>query len=166
MLERKGLPFTAVGAILVLLCFPDQIQAQLRSVQLNPTDQKKVEQYKQMVTKYIQLNNDYEQAKYINLLGSTYWSNNSTKEAAEYFQQSIKINEQIGNKNGIKTLNNYLGIIYSEANEYSSALEYFKTCLKIDRSAAKKAEIGYDLVNIGVTQQNLIYSSNQSITGV
>jgi serine phosphatase RsbU (regulator of sigma subunit) len=164
MLERKGLLFLITGIILVFLGFPFQIQAQLRSVQLNPIDLKKAEQYKLLVNKYVQLNNDYEQAKYINLLGSLYWSNNSTKEATDYFQQSIKLNEKIGNRNGIKTLNNYLGIIYSEANDYSSALEYFKACLKIDRASAKKAEIAFDLVNIGVTLQNLKnYSESNKI---
>lgn len=155
MLERKGLFASIVWVGILILIFPLQISAQLHSVQLNPADLKKVEQYKQLVNKYVQLSNNYEQAKYINLLGSIYWSNNSTTEAADYFRQSIKINEKIGNKNGIKTLNNYLGIIYSEANDYNSALEYFKTCLKIDRATAKKAEIGYDLVNVGVTLQNL-----------
>jgi serine phosphatase RsbU (regulator of sigma subunit) len=155
MLERKGILTQVVGLIILLNAFPLLLHAQLRSVPLNPTELKKVEQYKQQVNKYVLLKNDYEQAKYLNLLGSTYWSNNSSKEAAEYFQQSIKINEKIGNKNGIKTLNNYLGIIYSEANEYSSAIEYFKTCLKIDRANVKRAEIAYDLVNIGVTLQNL-----------
>lgn len=164
MFERKGLLITVTGFILLSLVFPVHIQAQLRSVQLNPADLRKVEQYKQLVNKYLKLNNDYEQAKYINLLGSIYWSNNSSKEAADYFQQSIKLNEKIGNKNGIKTLNNYLGIIYSEANDYTAALTFFKTCLTIDRAAGKKAEIGYDLVNIGVTLQNLKnYSESNSI---
>lgn len=164
MFERKGLLMLAAGVVVLSFVFPVQIRAQLRSVQLNPADLRKVEQYQQLVNKYAQLNNDYEQAKYMNLLGSIYWSNNSSKEAADYFQQSIKINEKIGNKNGIKTLNNYLGIIYSEANDYSSALNYFNTCLKIDRAAAKKAEIGYDLVNIGVTLQNLKnYAESNSV---
>jgi serine phosphatase RsbU (regulator of sigma subunit) len=164
MLERKGFLFLTTGIILVLLGFPFQIQAQLRSMQLEPGDFKKAAQYKLLVNKYVQLNNNYEQAKYINLLGSLYWSSNSTKEAADYFLQSIKLNEKIGNKNGIKTLNNYLGIIYSEANDYTSALEYFKACLKIDRASAKRAEIAYDLVNIGVTLQNLKnYSESNKI---
>ena len=155
MLARRGLLSITAGVLLLSLTFPALLQAQLHSVELNPVDSRKAEQYKQMVKKYTGLNNDYEQAKYINLLGSLYWSANSSKEAAEYFKQSISLNEKIGNKNGIKTLNNYLGIIYSEANDYNSALEFFKNCLKIDRGAGKKAEVGYDLVNIGVTLQNL-----------
>ncbi len=154
MLDRRRLLMLAGGIVVLFFTYSLQIQAQLQSASLNPSDFKKAEVYKQMVSKYVQLNNDYEQAKYINLLGSLYWSANSPKEAADYFQQSIKLNEKIGNKNGIKTLNNYLGIIFSEANDYASALGYFKNCLKIDRGASKKAEVAYDLVNIGVTLQN------------
>lgn len=138
MLKRKGFIQVYFAVVFTVFTFPYQLFAQLPSVELKPADLKKAQEYKQQVSKYQQLNNDYEQAKYINLLGSLYWTNNSPKEAAEYFKQSISLNEKIGNKNGIKTLNNYLGIIYSEAGDYNSALEYFRNCLKIDRANSKK----------------------------
>jgi serine phosphatase RsbU (regulator of sigma subunit) len=150
---------------LIFLVISLNVYSQLPSVPLRPADQAKVEEYKQQIKKYQQLNNNFEQTKYLNLLGNLYWTNGSMAEAVDYFKQSIQVNQQIGNKNAIKALNNNLGIIYSEAGNYVSALEHFKVSLSLNRSMNRKADVAFDLMNIGLTQQNMqrYEESNKSL---
>ena len=128
---------------------------QLVSKEIQPSDRARLEQYKQQIEKNKQLQNNYELVKYLFLTANIYWNNNSTKEAVEYINEAIAVNQQIGNQNAIKQLNNNLGILYSESGDYASALDHFQISLKISRDMKKKAEVAYDLLNIGLTLQNM-----------
>lgn len=144
-----------IGTLLLVLCGTVPVFGQLTSNPVKASDQARIDQYKQEIAKYEQLNNEYEQVKYLYMVANLYWSNNSTREAVDYINQAIAINEKIGNKNAIRQLNSNLGIIYSEAGDYPQALEHFKISLRYNREMSKKADISYDLINVGLTLQNM-----------
>ena len=155
MVTERGYLLLRGWIILLLSIISFQALGQLVSKEVQAADRARLEQYKQQIEKYRQLQNDYEQVKYLYLTSNLYWSNNSTKEAVDYINQAITINEKIGNRNAIKQLNNNLGIIYSESGDYASAVTHFKLSLQISRDMGKKPEVAFDLLNIGLTLQNM-----------
>ena len=77
-------------------------------------------------------------SNYLNKIAYLYWENGSTKDAIEYFEQSIKLNAKIGNQNAVQAIHTNLGLIYSEASDYQSSVIHFKESLEINKKVNKK----------------------------
>ena len=84
-----------------------------------------------------------------------YWNNNHYKEAADYYEKSLKLNEQVANENGIAMINNNLGMLYADLGKYDQSLEKFNTTLAARRAGNEKIGIISALVNMSVVLNNL-----------
>ena len=84
-----------------------------------------------------------------------YWNNNHYKEAAGYYEKSLKLNEQVANENGIAMINNNLGMLYADLGKYDQSLEKFTTTLAARRAGNEKIGIISALVNMSVVLNNL-----------
>jgi serine phosphatase RsbU (regulator of sigma subunit) len=132
---------------------------------LPPQKQTEVDQYNEMVTKFKSEGNQSETANYLNKIAYIYWENNCSKDAINYFNQSLEINQAIGNNNAIKTIYLNLGMIYTDINQYDKALGSYQKSLQISRNTKKNAEIASCLINIASVQTSL-KKYNDAITSL
>lgn len=132
---------------LLIVVFCSTIKAQKLPANLQQQVNVLLEQTKQ----YKQNNEQPKLAGNYNKIGLIYWNNNMFKNAADYFQKSLNINEQIGNRNAQATLNTYLGLIYSDLNKPTTAINYFQKALQLNRQIAKKDKLAFSYLYAGQT---------------
>jgi len=142
---------THITFILFILFFTAGNSAVAQS--LNKSDEKKVEQYEQQITKHRSENNIKKELEYSNKVAFIYWQNNFYDKAEKYFQRCLEINDKLGNKNGIKLTSYYLGMIYSEKEQYEQAIQSFKRGVNISRELNLKSSILSGLINLAQTHQ-------------
>ena len=142
---------THITFILFILFFTAGNSAMAQS--LNKSDEKKVEQYEQQITKHRSENNIKKELEYSNKVAFIYWQNNFYDKAEKYFQRCLEINDKLGNKNGIKLTSYYLGMIYSEKEQYEQAIQSFKRGVNISRELKLKSSILSGLINLAQTHQ-------------
>ncbi|WP_299466993.1 tetratricopeptide repeat protein, partial [uncultured Microscilla sp.] len=58
-----------------------------------------------------------------------------TKQALDYYQQSLAINKSIGDLNGVGISYNNLALIYSRNGTYKKALAHYKSALSTFRQS-------------------------------
>ena len=132
---------------------------------LPPQKQTQVEQYKEMLIKYQGEGNKSETANYLNKIAYIYWENSNPKNAIDYFNQSIIINQEIGNDNALKTIYLNLGMIYSDLNQFDKAQTNYQKSLQISRNLKKTSDIASCLINLASVQTSL-KKYNDAITGL
>jgi len=142
---------THITFILFILFFTAGNSAMAQS--LNKSDEKKVEQYEQQITKHRSENNIKKELEYSNKVAFIYWQNNFYDTAEKYSQRCLEINDKLGNKNGIKLTSYYLGMIYSEKEQYEQAIQSFKRGVNISRELKLKSSILSGLINLAQTHQ-------------
>ena len=125
-------------------------------------DQSKIDEYKAMIEQYKKENNKAEEAKYLNKIAFLYWNIDALRDAKNYFEQSISINEEIGNKNALRAIYDNLGLISLDLEEYQNSINYFEKSLKINESLKKKDAIASDLINIASALHELGYYSESN----
>ncbi len=77
------------------------------------------------------------------------------KEALDYYNRSIEINEELDNRKNLSNSLNNAGNIYRKSGESEKALEYFQKALKIRENLDDKRGISHTLTNIGTVYQDL-----------
>ncbi len=135
----------AITAFFVLLF-------QLASAQelrlLSPQQKEQVDKYNELVTRYNNAGNLQQAVFYLNKIAFIYWENGSLRDAADYFMQSIPLNEKIGNLTDIKAIYSNVGLIYSDMNKIDQAQDAFEKSLEIRRKIGDKSEISAGLIDL------------------
>ncbi|MGM0496858.1 MAG: SpoIIE family protein phosphatase [Bacteroidota bacterium] len=122
--------------------------------QINPSDQKKIDEYKQLIEEHQDKDNKNRVQEYSNKLAFIYWQNQYYKEAINYFKKSLNLNKELGNTNGVQLTNYYMGMTYSENDEYDKAIQHFREGVKISKELGKKSSLASGLVNIAQAYQD------------
>lgn len=91
----------------------------------------------------------------LNDVAFVFWNNNHYKQAAEYYERSLKLNEQVANENGMAMINNNLGMLYADLGNYEKSLSCFTKTLAARRSNKESAGIISALINMSVVLNNL-----------
>ncbi len=91
----------------------------------------------------------------LNNAAFVYWNNNYYKQAADYYETSLKLNERLANENGIAMINNNLGMLYADLGEYENSLDHFTRTLAARRASQEPVGIISAEVNMAVVLNNL-----------
>ena len=97
------------------------------------------------VTKALQL----DLAGAIGNIGYIYSLQGQVKEALDYFNRSLKIEEDIDDKEGVASSLNHIGLIYNNQGKVKEAVDYYSRSLKIREEIGDEKGIALSLNNIG-----------------
>lgn len=153
-----------VFRIIVLLCFLGFSNLS-RAQNINPENQKLIDEYKQQIENYKQQNNTVQQGNYLNKLAFVYWESNVYSEALQCFSQLLEINKQNNNQNGIKTILYNIGLIHTDMEDYKKAYDNFHEGLGYARKLNQKEGIYSGLIN-EAGAQNKLGKHNEAIKGL
>lgn len=117
-------------------------------IQLPKEKQDDIDKYIELVSRYKQANNAQQSAFYLNKIAFIYWENGNTKEAINYFLETIPLNEKIGNYNDIKAVYSNIALIYTDMDRLDQSLEYFNKSLDARRKLNDKSEISAGLIDV------------------
>lgn len=105
---------------------------------------------------YLIANKDIRSASgALNDVAFVYWNNNHYREAADYYERSLSLNEQVANENGVAMINNNLGMLYADLGEYDKSLYSFTKTLAARRASKEPIGVISALINISVVLNNL-----------
>lgn len=90
-----------------------------------------------------------------NKLGDLYWEHNKYKEAEQFFEKSLEINNRLANENGIAMINSNLALINADMGNYPKALDYFNKTLNLRITKNEKNGIISARINLSVVLNNL-----------
>ena len=88
---------------------------------------------------------------YLNDVAERYWEAKDYRNAIQYYQQSIQLNEQIPNWNGIAGINTNLGLIYSDLKEFEKSYEYLHLAYTYRKKNNEKLSVINALINMSVS---------------
>lgn len=109
-----------------------------------------LEKYEFLITK-----KDFRSASgALNDIAFVYWNNNHYREAADYYERSLTLNEKVANENGVAMINNNLGMLYADLGEYDKSLVSFTKTLAARRSSKEPVGIISALINLSVVLNN------------
>jgi len=126
--------------------------ANSQSKTLPATQQSLVNEY---LTKIESASNKNEIAGYYIKIAFIQWENNNHKDAIDYFNKSLVLNQEIGNNNAIKVINTNIGRIYQDIGNYDLAISYLQKALQYNKKANNKSEAGSNLYNIAINYVSL-----------
>ena len=104
-----------------------------------------VDRYKELVTRYKQAENPQQAAFFLNKIAFIYLENGNTKEAINYFLETVPLNERTRNYNDIKVVYSNIALIYSDLDRLDLTLEYFYKSLEVRKKMNnnKKLKISF-----------------------
>ncbi|MDD2279431.1 MAG: ATP-binding protein [Bacteroidales bacterium] len=112
-----------------------------------------LEQEVKLAEKYAN-DSDFNQASYYySKVANRYWEIGKLEQAAEQFENALKMSSRLGNKNSAYILNTNLGLIYNEVEQYDKALAAFKQGVKVASELGRKADVGSSYLS----QANIYY---------
>lgn len=107
-----------------------------------------VDRYKELVTRYKQAENPQQAAFFLNKIAFIYLENGNTKEAINYFLETVPLNERTRNYNDIKVVYSNIALIYSDLDRLDLTLEYFYKSLEVRKKMNNKAEVAAGLIDV------------------
>lgn len=110
--------------------------------------QDEVDRLKELVTRYKQADNHVQAAFYLNKIAFIYLENSNTKEAINYFLETVPLNEKARNYNDIKAVYSNIALIYSDMDRLDLTLEYFYKSLEARKKMNSKAEVAAGLIDV------------------
>ena len=96
-----------------------------------------------------------EASMYYGKVANSYWANNQSKSATDYFLKAANMNEKIGNTNALRSIYGNLGVISANQESYDKAIGWFQKSLAINRQLQKKPDIVGMLINIASAQMEI-----------
>ncbi|MDG2227477.1 MAG: tetratricopeptide repeat protein [Flavobacteriales bacterium] len=82
-------------------------------------------------------------------IGYIYSIQGQVKEALDYFNRSLKIEQEIDDKEGVASSLNHIGLIYNNQGKVKEAVDYYSRSLKIREEIGDEKGIALSLNNIG-----------------
>ncbi|MCC5945200.1 MAG: tetratricopeptide repeat protein [Bernardetiaceae bacterium] len=99
---------------------------------------------------------DYRGASdFLNKAALIHWERKEYREAIDFFQRSLELNQRLSNQSGIYGIYSNLGTIYADLEKYDSAYYYFERTLEGRRKSGQKPTIISALINSSVVLNNL-----------
>ncbi len=110
--------------------------------------QNEVDRYKELVSRYKQADNAQQAAFYLNKIAFIYWENGNIKEAINYFQETVPLNEKVRNYNDIKAVYSNIALIYADIDRLDLTLDYFYKALDVRKKMNSKFEVAAGLIDV------------------
>lgn len=134
--------------LLFLMATAIRAVSQQEIVTIPKEKQDDIDRYKELVVRYKQANNSQQAAFYLNKIAFIYWEFGNSKEAINYFLETIPLNEKVGNYNDIKAVYSNIALIYSDMDRLDLTLEYFYKSLEARRKLNNKGEVAAGLIDV------------------
>ena len=119
----------------------------------------------------IKIENKNESAKFLTLLGHSFYFKGDYENSINYHQNSLKIRRGNNDIKGVSDCFFNIGLIYQEQNNYKNALHYILKSLELRKQLKNHIYIAYSLNEIGKIYfkigdvSNAIISYNKVING-
>lgn len=98
---------------------------------------------------------DFWIARYLNLLGLIFASQNQYEKALEYYTRSLDMRLKLGDEKAIAATLLNIGNIYTNLSQYEKAREYYTRSLDIHRKQNDPEDLTLSLNNLGVINYKL-----------
>ena len=117
-----------------------------------------VELYEQLISGWqhnLQPEDRSRIARSLRNLGNAYNYLGDYRQAIDYYQQSLQIQQEIGNRSGIADSFNNLGLAYRSLGEYQRAIEYHQQSLQIQQEIVNRFGMANSFNNLGLAYHYL-----------
>ncbi|MBN2758327.1 MAG: tetratricopeptide repeat protein [Bacteroidales bacterium] len=111
---------------ILLLISSDYIisQTTYKKLALTKQDSAQIIKYTENYEIYISKNDLRNSSDFLNQIAEVYWKHNHFEKSADYYLQSLKLNEKLGNENGMAGIHSNLGMIYSDLGQYQKSVDH------------------------------------------
>ncbi|MBN1252227.1 MAG: tetratricopeptide repeat protein, partial [Bacteroidales bacterium] len=111
---------------ILLLISSDYIisQTTYKKLALTKQDSAQIIKYTENYEIYISKNDLRNSSDFLNQIAEVYWKRNHFEKSADYYLQSLKLNEKLGNENGMAGIHSNLGMIYSDLGQYQKSVDH------------------------------------------
>ena len=123
--------------------------SQNASAQIPQSDQDLIKSYMKNADSAEVEGDKNKQAFFINKIAFTYWENNQSGMAIEFFKRSISLNREIGNQNAIRAIYFNIGEIYLDEHNLQQSFLYHSKSLKLAKELGNKTDITRSLLQVG-----------------
>ncbi|MEA2043173.1 MAG: SpoIIE family protein phosphatase [Bacteroidota bacterium] len=118
-------------------------------------DSVRIHVYEQEMQAFLDSDKKMLATRAMNHIAKIYWDHSHNREAIDYFERSMKINEQIGNEHGISELNINLAMLYTDLGDNNKSLSHFQKGLVYIKSRNNPAKTVEAYLNVATAQKRL-----------
>ncbi len=115
----------------------------------------KLKDYNERAENFMKEGNLTEAAKYFSKSAFLLRNEGRNKEAIDYFQRLLEINEKLNNQNALMVIHNNIGMIYSDLEQFADAIPHLEKGLQMSKRLGKKEAIVSGLTNLAAALQGL-----------